>query len=274
MNGVFAPDDPMTILIHSDRRFKDCGPSSAAITGVIMKYSVALVSCPVAHPRVPRLRLIHGVAFGLMILVAQQASAQTTTAAATDTVPSSDSTLKSGLVAHATPKDSDARFRSESFASFAKRTFGPVPLLRSTALSGVEQWRRQPVHRAQTSRGFRDRLDSRLGGEVLGHTIRFAFERVAHEAPEKYHACQCEGLERRLSHALLTPFRVATPNGERLSAVGPLGDLVSGLAVTSVQPGGFSPSRGLQSGAGGVASAALTSVVREFWPWHWRPPGL
>ena len=239
-----------------------------------MKYSVAPVSCPFAHPRVPRLRLIRAVAFGLMVLVAERASAQTTTAAAMDTVQCTDSTLESGLVAHATPQDSDARFRSESFASFAKRTFGPIALLRSTAMAGVEQWRRQPVHWGQTSRGFRDRLDSRLGGEVLGHTIRFAFERVAHETPEKYHACQCEGVERRLSHALLTPFRVATPNGERLSSVGPLGDLVSGLAVTSVQPGGFSLSRGLESAAGGVASAALTSVVREFWPWHCRPPGL
>jgi hypothetical protein len=142
------------------------------------------------------------------------------------------------------------------------------------AFAGFDQWRRQPDHWTQTSRGFRDRLDSRLGGEVLGHSIRFAFERVAHEQPEKYRPCQCDGFEPRLSHALLAPLRVETPNGQRLSAMAPLGVLVSSLAVTSVHPGGFSLSRGLESGAGGVASAALTTVVREFWPWRWRPPGL
>lgn len=216
----------------------------------------------------------YSVALVLALLVAARAGAQTTTAAAADTVQRSDSTPKASTVAQAAPPDSDARFRAESFASFAKRTFGPVPLLRSTALAGFDQWRRQPVHWTQTSHGFRDRLDSRIGGEVLGHSIRFAFDRAAHEQREKFHVCQCEGLEPRLSYALLTPLRVDTPNGQRLSAMAPLGALVSALAVTSVHPGGFSLSRGLEGGAGGVASAALTSVVREFWPWRWRPPGL
>jgi hypothetical protein len=216
----------------------------------------------------------YSVALVLALLVAARAGAQTTTATAADTVRGSDSTSKAGLTAPAAPQDSASRFRAESFASFAKRTFGPMPLLRSTALAGFDQFRRQPVHWTQTSRGFRDRLDSRLGGEVLGHSIRFAFARVANEQPEKYHVCQCEGVEPRLSHALLAPLRVATPNGQRLSAMAPLGVLVSALAVTSVHPGGFSLSRGLESGASGVGSAALTSVVREFWPWRWRPPGL
>jgi len=210
----------------------------------------------------------------VLTLVAASAGAQTTTAVVVDTAQFSDSTLKSGLAVHAAPTDSNARFQLESFASFAKRTVGPMPLLRSMAFAGFDQWRRQPDHWTQTSRGFRDRLDSRLGGEVLGHSIRFAFERVAHERPAKYRLCQCDGFEPRLSHALLAPLRVETPNGPRLSALAPLGVLVSSLAVTSVHPGGFSLSRGLEGGAGGVASAALTTVVREFWPWRLRPPGL
>jgi hypothetical protein len=210
----------------------------------------------------------------VLTFVAATAGAQTTTGAAADTVQCSDSTLKSGLVVRTAPQDSESRFHLESFASFAKRTIGPMPLVRSMAFAGFDQWRRQPAHWTQTSRGFRDRLDSRLGGEVLGHGIRFAFERAAHEQPAKYRLCQCDGFEPRLSHALLAPLRVETPNGQRLSLMAPLGVLVGSLAVTSVHPGGFSLSRGLEGGAGGVASAALTTVVREFWPWRWRPPGL
>jgi hypothetical protein len=210
----------------------------------------------------------------VLTLVAASAGAQTTTAAVVDTVQCSDSTLKSGLAVRAAPADTGTHFQLESFASFAKRTVGPMPLFRSMAFAGFDQWRRQPVHWTQTSRGFRDRLDSRLGGEVLSHSISFAFERATHQQPEKYRPCQCDGLEPRLSHAFLAPFRVETPNGQRFSALAPFGVLVSSLVVTSVHPGGFSLSRGLESGAGSVASAALTSVVREFWPWRWRPPGL
>jgi hypothetical protein len=172
------------------------------------------------------------------------------------------------------PRDVESTYRSESFGSFAMRTIGPIPLLRSAAMAGLDQWRRQPVHWTQTSRGFRDRLDSHLGGEVIGHTIRFAIARAAQEEREKYRPCDCLGFQSRLTHSLLSPFRVETPRGERYSAIGVAGDFASSLAVTSVHPGGFSFSRGVEGGASGIASAALTATVREFWPWHWRPPGM
>ena len=170
--------------------------------------------------------------------------------------------------------DSGARYRPESFTHFAMRTFGPLPLLRSTAMAGLDQWRRAPVGWSQTGRGFRDRLDSHLSAEVLSHTIRFGVASAAREEIGKYQRCECVGFGARLEHALVTPLRVETPRGEHLSAVTPFGEIASALVVTSVQPGGFSIGRGLHAGASGLASASLTAVAREFWPWHWRPPGL
>jgi hypothetical protein len=154
------------------------------------------------------------------------------------------------------------------------RTIGPLPVLRAAAVAGFDQWRRQPVHWSQTSQGFRDRLDSHLGGEVIGHTIRYAFARAAQAEPDKYRPCDCLGFGSRLTHALVSPFRVETPRGERYTGVGVVGEFVSSLAVTSVRPGGFSFSRGVEGAASGIASTAATAIAREFWPWHWRPPGL
>ena len=171
-------------------------------------------------------------------------------------------------------EDSGARYRPESFTHFAMRTFGPLPLLRSTAMAGFDQWRRTPMGWSQTGSGFRDRLESHLSAEVLSHTIRFGVASAAHEEIGKYQRCECVGFGGRLEHALLAPLRVETPRGERLSAITPLGGIASALVVTSVRPGGFSIGRGLQGGASGLASASLTAVAREFWPWHWRPPGL
>jgi hypothetical protein len=155
------------------------------------------------------------------------------------------------------------------------RTFGPLPLARATALAGFDQWRHQPEHWNQDARGFRDRLDSRLGAEVLAHTLRFVVARAAREQTGRYRRCSsCETLRERIEYALMTPFRVETPTGVRLSAVTPLTEIGSSLVVTSVHPGGFSFRDGAVGGVSGLASTSLTSLGRELWPWHWRPPGF
>lgn len=230
----------------------------------------------VAQTRDPALRarrcLIHFGVLPFVLTLGVRAGAQATNVAAADSVQCGDST--GFTVPSRRQPVSTAHYQPEPFLRFAIRTVGPLALLRSTALAGVDQFRRQPIHWTQNSRGFRDRLDAHLGGEIIGHTIEFAVRRAARQEPEKFRPCDCSGLEPRLTHALLTPFRVGTPEGERYSVILPTSAVVSALTVTSVHPGGFSLSRGLEGGAGGVASAALTSVVREFWPWRWRPPGL
>jgi hypothetical protein len=218
-------------------------------------------------------RAIQCAAALLALSLATSAGAQRPASAPGDTLIDADSTslVRAGGANRA---DSSVRYQPETFAHFAMRTFGPVPLLRSTAMAGFDQWRRQPDGWFQNRRGLRDRLDSRLGAEVLAHTIRFGFARAAREEQGKYQRCVCSGFGARLEYALVSPFRVETPSGEHLSAITPFGDITSALVVTSVHPGGFSVGRGLSAGASGLASASLTSVVREFWPWHWRPPGL
>ena len=207
----------------------------------------------------------------LLCVAAVRAGAQTASAALGDSVQCGDSIVLAGVAARV---HSDSGYRAESFSRFALRTIGPISLVRSAALARVDQWRRRPVHWLQTSRGYRDRLDARVGGEVLGRTIRFGFARAAQEQAGTYENCHCDGLEPRVMHALLTPFRVQTPQGVRYSAVTPTGVVVSALIVTSVHTGGFSLSRGLESGVGNITGAALSSLAREFWPWRWRPPGL
>ena len=237
---------------------------------------------PLRPPRSPRaghalkhsnLRTTHCAGVLLALSLATAAGAQRPGSAPGDTLIDADSTslVQAGTTNRA---DSSVRYQPESFAHFAMHTFGPVPILRSTAMAGFDQWRRQPDGWFENRRGLRDRLDSRLGAEVLAHTIRFGFARAAREERGKFRRCDCADFGARLEYALVTPFRVETPTGERLSAIAPFGDITSALVVTSVHPGGFSVSRGLLSGASGLASASLTSVAREFWPWHWRPPGL
>ena len=226
-----------------------------------------------ARARKHRVRPLPCTAMLLSLSLATGAAAQLPDNATRDTTFAIDSTSLARAVS-ANRADSSVRYVPESFAHFAMRTFGPVPLLRSTAMAGFDQWRRQPDGWFQNRRGLRDRLDSRLGAEMLAHTIRFGFARAAREEQGKFRRCDCADFGARLEYALLTPFRVETPRGEHFSAITPFGDITSALVVTSVHPGGFSVRRGLLAGASGIASASLTSVAREFWPWHWRPPGL
>jgi hypothetical protein len=217
--------------------------------------------------------VISAFACVLLCVTAGRAGAQAASATVGDSVQCGDSIVLAGAVAR-THSDSGSRYRAESFSAFALRTIGPIPLVRSAALAGFDQWRRRPVHWLQTSRGYRDRLDARVGGEILGHAIRFGFARAAQEQAGPYENCHCDGFEPRFVHALLTPFRVQTPQGVRYSALTPSGVVVSALVVTSVHPGGFSPSRGLGSGVGNITGAALSALAREFWPFRWRPPGF
>src|SRR5206468_5630094 len=122
--------------------------------------------------------------------------------------------------------------------------------------------------------GFEDRLGSRYGQVAISHTLRFAASRALEQRNLRYYPCACGDSASRLINALVGPFRVTSPGGIHYSMLNPATELVSGILVTSVHPGGFHVGEGIRAGATGILGEALADVVREYWPWHWRPPFL
>ena len=168
----------------------------------------------------------------------------------------------------------DSAFVQIPFSDYLRGMVGLRSVLRGVALAGFDQWRRQPRSYPRTWRGFEDRLGWRYGQVAISHTLRFGASRVFEQRNLRYWPCGCGDSSSRLFNALAGPFRVTSPGGVRYSALNPVTELVSGVLVTGARPGGLHVGQGLRNGATGIIGESLADVVREFWPWRWRPPFL
>ncbi|MDB4878349.1 MAG: hypothetical protein JWM41_4795 [Gemmatimonadetes bacterium] len=173
-----------------------------------------------------------------------------------------------------TPPNPDSVYRPEEIRGYLLGTFGPRPIIRALALAGFDQWRHRPASFPSNGRGFGDRLGSRYGQVAISHTLRFGLSRVFDERTIPYRVCACGDSSSRVAYALLSPLRVNTPNGVRLSMMNPIAEITSGILVTTVRSGGLQVADGVRNGIIGLAGESAASLVREFWPWHWRPPFL
>jgi hypothetical protein len=212
-----------------------------------------------------RLVAVSGVAIGVAPCVAPGADAQT---AARDSSPV-------GAIVAGTASDTlAARYQQEALWPYLRATFGIRPAVRAVALAGFDQWRRRPQAFPANGRGFADRLGSRYAQVAISHTLRFGLSRTFEASTFKYRPCACGDTSSRVAYALLAPFRVITPHGIRLSTLNPLTELASGILITPAHSGGLRIGEGLRNGLTGIAAESATSLIREFWPWHWRPPFL
>lgn len=180
----------------------------------------------------------------------------------------------SAVVAVQTRIDADSVYQPEEFRAYLLGTFGPRPVIFSVALAGFDQWRKRPSAFPQNGRGFADRLGSRYGQVVISRTLRFGIARAFDERTIRYQPCACGDSTSRFVHALIAPLRVNTPSGTRLSVMYPLTEIASGILVTAARSDGLHVGDGIRNGFVSIGAASATSLVREFWPWHWRPPFL
>jgi hypothetical protein len=165
----------------------------------------------------------------------------------------------------------DTVYTTESVSRYLDGLVGPRAILRGVALAGFDQWRHHPRSYPKTWRGFEDRLGSRYGQVAISHTLRFGLSRAFEQRTFRYEPCRCGDSASRFTYAVLSPLRVITPHGVQLSALNPATEIASGILVTSVRPGGFKMGEGVRNGVTGLAGESLFSLVREFWPWKWRP---
>lgn len=190
------------------------------------------------------------------------------------TLPAGAQAGDSAAVAARMPVDADSAYQPEELRSYLLGTFGPRPVILSAALAGFDQWRMRPSAFPQNGRGFADRLGSRYAQVVISHTLRFGIARTLDERTIRYQPCACGDSTSRFAHALIAPLRVSTPSGVRLSLMYPLTEIVSGILVTAARSDGLHVGDGIRNGLVSIAAASATSLVREFWPWQWRPPFL
>jgi hypothetical protein len=168
----------------------------------------------------------------------------------------------------------DSTYQPLTLNGYLVGLVGPRAVIRSLALAGFDQWRGHPVAYGRTWRGFEDRLGSRFGQVAISHTLRFGASRIFDERTIRYQPCACGDSLSRLRYAVLGPLRVNSPTGVHLSPLNPVAEIVSGVLVTGVRSSGLHVGEGVRAGVSGLAFESLGNIVREFWPWRWRPPFL
>ena len=168
----------------------------------------------------------------------------------------------------------DASYRAVTFPDYVTNVVGPRSLLESVGFAALAQATDRATEWPKTWRGYGDRLSTRLGEVALAQSIRLGLFAALRERSVDATRCQCIGVRARLAHAALTPVRVDTPRGARLSMLGPVSEIGGSLLITTLRPDGFSWREGLRGGVISVAMSPLLPLAREFWPWRWRPPGL
>jgi hypothetical protein len=170
--------------------------------------------------------------------------------------------------------DSATAYRRFTLEDYTWRVFGPRALLRDVAVAGIGQALKRPAEWPNTWEGYGNRMSSRLGSAAISQAVLLGVSVAFDERPARFTLCQCTGNGSRFVRAAVIPWQMDSPNGTHFSLIAPVSEIGSAILLTNINPRGFSVRDGLVSGATGVLLSSLTSVAREFWPWHRRPPGF
>jgi len=160
--------------------------------------------------------------------------------------------------------------KHELLRKYVWSTLGPAGALHATVTSALEQWRGAPKAWAQDGQGYAARWASEYGAEAIGNTTKYAVARMFHQDPS-FVRCECTGKSRRLGHALTSPFKARTRDGQREFSLA----TAAGLTAQEVIPAAtwYPAPRGVHDGfdhaLSGVLSKVAVDVFREFVPDSW-----
>ena len=95
---------------------------------------------------------------------------------------------------------------------------------------------------------------------AISHTFRFVLSRAFDQRTISYELCVCGDSISRFRYALLSPLRVNTPTGRRLSMLNPLTEIASGILVTAARSNGLHVGDGIKEWI--PASRAINGIPR------------
>jgi hypothetical protein len=118
--------------------------------------------------------------------------------------------------------------------------FGPYPIVGAAIAGGINQVQNTPPEWKQGVDGYGKRFGSDFGIAAVTTTTRYALSEAFHE-DTLYYRCQCKGLFRRLSHAVISTFTAR--RGDDGHRVFSFPDLVAPYAGTMTAVYGWYPGR-------------------------------
>jgi hypothetical protein len=153
----------------------------------------------------------------------------------------------------------------QQFRNYLYTTFGPPALISTAVGAGLDQNKPSPPEWDSGAQGYGERYGWRFGMQIIGHTTEYSFAALVHE-DVAYHRCECRGLIRRGSHALVSTVTAKTTSGRTVfsvpSLVGPYAG--SFAAVNAWYPSRYEPADAFRIGSTSFVFKAVGNLIGEF----------
>jgi hypothetical protein len=145
-------------------------------------------------------------------------------------------------------------------------TFGPYPIAGAAVMGGLDQASKTPPEWGQGAGAYGERVGSNFGIEMITTTTRYALAEAFHE-DTLYYRCECQGVFRRLGHAVIST--VTARHGEDGHRRFSFPALVAPYAGSMTAVYGWYPSRysakdGFRMGNYALLAFVGGNIAREF----------
>jgi hypothetical protein len=159
-------------------------------------------------------------------------------------VDSADSSSSAALVASPAYAPPDLTYmrppQATKLHNYLFDAFGPYPIAGAAIAGGINQQQNTPPEWNQGLEGYGKRFGSDFGIAAVTTTTRYALSEAFHE-DTLYYRCECKGVFRRLSHAVISTFTAR--RGDDGHRVFSFPDLVAPYAGTMTAVYGWYPDR-------------------------------
>jgi len=150
--------------------------------------------------------------------------------------------------------------------SYLFDTFGPYPIIGAAIFGGVDQLGKTPPEWGKGAGAYGERVGSNFGIAMVTTTTRYALAEALRE-DTLYYRCECKGVVRRLSHALISTVtaRYGDQGYRRLSFAAIVAPYAGSMtAVYRWYPKSYNAKDGLRMGSYALLAFGAGNIAQEF----------
>jgi len=152
-------------------------------------------------------------------------------------------------------------------------TLGLEGMLGATFAASFDQWQSSPPEWNTRASGYGKRWASAFATSAIGNTTKYSVARALHHDPS-FTRCGCQGIGRRVHHALTSAFMARTRDGRRVFSPATIAGFVAEdvIPASTWYPAPRGARDGIVSVGAGIVVKMGVDVFNEFVSIRRKPP--
>ncbi len=153
---------------------------------------------------------------------------------------------------------------SERWHDYTHSVVGPFAFVAPAISAGIGTLGGAPKFWEKDAGGFGQRFGAAFAAHTVDETVKASLSAALHE-DNTYYRCACRNVFARTGHALITSVVAMNANGHPVPAFGRIaGAYAHGFSTMAFYQHEYGVNGALRLGTGGLATHAVTNIVREF----------